>query len=115
MELPPNKPLPEEMSARLALQEPEVQQLMQGAMRSSLQLSTSMLATVLAAGGLGYGVDYLLHTTPLFSIIFFFLGAGLAFFLVIKSAQQQTADLETGMANWALPPKVADSKAATKD
>ena len=95
MPLPPKDSTEEpKMSAREALKDAEVRQIMGKGLGASLQLSTQMAVTLLLAGAIGYGLDRWIDSLPLFSIVFFFLGAGLAGFNVIKALQQQMAVLD---------------------
>jgi len=95
------------MSAREALKNNEVRQMMGKGFGISLQLSSQMAVTMLLAGGLGYGLDRFLNSLPLFSVIFFFLGAGLACFNVIKAVQQQMAAMDATNQD---APKTADGR-----
>ncbi|MCA3249020.1 MAG: AtpZ/AtpI family protein [Rhodospirillaceae bacterium] len=95
MPLPPKDSAEEpKMSAREALKNTEVRQMMGKGFGISLQLSSQMAATLLLAGAIGFGLDRWFDSLPLFSIIFFFLGAGLACFNVIKALQQQMAMMD---------------------
>ena len=95
MPLPPKDSSEEpKMSAREALKDADVRQIMGKGLSASLQLSSQMAATLLLAGAVGYALDRWINSLPLFSIVFFFLGAGLAGFNVIKALQQQMAMMD---------------------
>ena len=55
---------------------------------SAMRVGGDIVAGVTVGGLLGYGIDWLLSTTPVFFILGFFVGAGIIFARMIRSVMK---------------------------
>jgi ATP synthase protein I len=54
----------------------------------AFRIGVELLAALLVGGGIGWLLDHWLGTTPLFLLIFFFLGAGAGMLNVFRAAKE---------------------------
>jgi ATP synthase protein I len=59
----------------------------------AFRFSTEMVAGLVVGGGLGYGIDWLAGTKPLFLIMFFVLGAAAGILNVVRAARELNAEM----------------------
>ncbi|HWA90382.1 MAG TPA: AtpZ/AtpI family protein [Rhizomicrobium sp.] len=59
----------------------------------AFRFSTEMVAGVAVGGALGYGIDWLAGTRPVFLIVFFVLGAAAGILNVIRAARELNAEM----------------------
>jgi ATP synthase protein I len=52
-----------------------------------------MVAALIVGGGIGYGIDWLAGTKPIFLIVFFVLGAAAGIRNVLRAAKELNADM----------------------
>lgn len=62
----------------------------------AFRFSTEMVAALAVGGGLGYGIDWLAGTKPIFLISFFVLGAAGGILNVIRAARELNAKMMAG-------------------
>ena len=58
----------------------------------AFRLVTELLAAVIVGGALGWGLDRIFATGPLFLIVMFLVGVAAGFFNVVRAAQQMNKD-----------------------
>ena len=58
----------------------------------AFRLVTELLAAVIVGGALGWGLDRIFATGPLFLIVMFLVGVAAGFFNVVRTAQQMNRD-----------------------
>lgn len=54
----------------------------------AFRFATEMVTALLVGGGLGWGLDYLFHTRPVFIVIMFLLGAAAGIRNVMSAAKE---------------------------
>jgi ATP synthase protein I len=59
----------------------------------AFRFSTEMVAALVVGGGIGYGIDWLAGTKPIFLIIFFVLGAAAGIRNVLHAAKELNAEM----------------------
>ncbi|HEX2592808.1 MAG TPA: AtpZ/AtpI family protein [Rhizomicrobium sp.] len=59
----------------------------------AFRFSTEMVAALIVGGGLGWGLDRLLGTRPIFLLVFFVLGAAAGIRNVMRAAQEINAEM----------------------
>jgi ATP synthase protein I len=59
----------------------------------AFRFSTEMVAALIVGGGIGYGIDWLAGTKPIFLIVFFVLGAAAGIRNVLRAAKELNADM----------------------
>ena len=59
----------------------------------AFRFSTEMVAALIVGGGMGYGIDWLFGTRPIFLIVFFILGAAAGILNVIRAAREINAEM----------------------
>jgi ATP synthase protein I len=59
----------------------------------AFRFSTEMVAALIVGGGMGYGIDWLAGTKPIFLIIFFVLGAAAGIRNVLHAAKELNAEM----------------------
>lgn len=59
----------------------------------ALRFSTEMVAALIVGGGMGYGIDRLAGTRPVFLIVFFVLGAAAGIINVVRAARELNAEM----------------------
>ena len=59
----------------------------------AFRFSAEMVAGLLVGGGVGYGIDWLAGTRPVFLIVFFVLGAAAGILNVVRAARQINAEI----------------------
>jgi len=59
----------------------------------ALRFSTEMVAGLIVGGGIGYGIDWLAGTKPIFLIVFFVLGAAAGILNVVRAAKELNAEM----------------------
>jgi ATP synthase protein I len=59
----------------------------------AFRFSTEMVAGVAVGGALGYGIDWLAGTKPVFLIVFFILGAAAGILNVVRAAREINAGM----------------------
>lgn len=59
----------------------------------AFRFSTEMVAGLLVGGGIGYGIDWLAGTRPIFLIVFFVLGAAAGILNVVRAAREINAQM----------------------
>lgn len=59
----------------------------------AFRFSTEMVAGLIVGGGMGYGIDWLAGTRPIFMIVFFVLGAAAGIYNVIRAAKELNAEM----------------------
>ncbi len=59
----------------------------------AFRFSTEMVAGLIVGGGVGYGIDWLAGTKPIFMIVFFVLGAAAGILNVIRAAKELNAEM----------------------
>lgn len=59
------------------------------AMGSGLNLGVNMLSSVVVGGAMGYGLDWLFGTLPLFMILMCFLGFAAGLYTIWKAIQNK--------------------------
>jgi ATP synthase protein I len=59
----------------------------------AFRFSAEMVAGLIVGGGIGYGIDWLAGTRPIFLIVFFVLGAAAGIINVIRAAREINAEL----------------------
>lgn len=59
----------------------------------AFRFSTEMVAALIVGGGMGYGIDWLAGTKPIFLIVFFVLGAGAGIRNVLRAAKEINAEM----------------------
>ncbi len=59
----------------------------------AFRFSTEMVAGLIVGGGLGYGIDWLAGTKPIFMIVFFVLGAAAGILNVVRAAKELNAEM----------------------
>ncbi len=57
----------------------------------AFRFSTELVAALIVGGGIGYGIDWLAGTKPIFLIVFFVLGAAAGILNVIRAAKEINA------------------------
>jgi ATP synthase protein I len=62
----------------------------------AMRMSTEFVAAVVIGGGIGWVLDNWLGTSPIFLLIFFFLGTAAGFLNVIRSAREMDAERKDG-------------------
>ena len=62
-----------------------------GAMGTAFRLSADLVSAVVAGGGLGWALDWLLGTGPWLLLLFFFLGIAAGIMNVIRTANAMNA------------------------
>jgi ATP synthase protein I len=60
-----------------------------GGLGSGSRLSVEIIASLLAGLGLGWVIDHFAGTSPLFMLVFMFLGLGLGIYNVIRLSRRQ--------------------------
>lgn len=65
----------------------------------AFRFSTEMVAGLIVGGGIGYGIDWLAGTGPLFLIVFVILGAAAGILNVIRAAKQINAEMASAKEN----------------
>jgi ATP synthase protein I len=58
----------------------------------AFRIGVELLAALLVGGGIGWLLDHWLGSTPLFLIVFFFLGAGAGMLNVFRAAKELNRD-----------------------
>jgi F0F1-type ATP synthase assembly protein I len=71
---------------------PDPNQRMWGGMSTGWAISGTLLSGILAWGGIGYLIDWLVGTTKVFTAIGMVLGAGLAIYLVYVTYGRETGE-----------------------
>jgi ATP synthase protein I len=61
-----------------------------------MRLSVELAAGLVVGGGIGWGLDYLLGTSPLMLIVFFLLGATAGIYGVIRAAMRLNRPADGG-------------------
>jgi ATP synthase protein I len=61
-----------------------------------MRLSVELAAGLVVGGGIGWGLDYLLGTSPLMLIVFFLLGATAGIYGVIRAAMRLNRPADDG-------------------
>jgi ATP synthase protein I len=59
----------------------------------ALRFSTEMVVALILGGLLGYGIDWLAGTKPIFMIVFFVLGAAAGILNVVRAARELNAEM----------------------
>ena len=59
----------------------------------AFRFSTEMVAALIVGGGMGYGIDWLAGTKPIFLIVFFVLGAAAGIRNVLRAAKEINAEM----------------------
>jgi len=59
----------------------------------AFRFSTEMVAGLIVGGGIGYGIDWLAGTKPIFMIVFFVLGAAAGIANVWRAAKEINAEV----------------------
>jgi ATP synthase protein I len=59
----------------------------------AFRFSTEMVAALIVGGGMGYGIDWLAGTKPIFLIVFFVLGAAAGIRNVLHAAKEINAEM----------------------
>ena len=59
----------------------------------AFRFSTELVAGLLVGGGIGYGIDWLAGTKPIFLIVFFVLGAAAGIVNVWRAAKEINAEM----------------------
>lgn len=59
----------------------------------AFRFSAEMVAGLLVGGGVGYGIDWLAGTRPVFLIVFFVLGAAAGLLNVVRAARELNAEI----------------------
>jgi len=59
----------------------------------AFRFSTEMVAALVVGGGMGYGIDWLAGTKPIFLILFFVLGAAAGIRNVLHAAKELNAEM----------------------
>jgi len=59
----------------------------------AFRFSTEMVVALIVGGLLGYGIDWLAGTKPIFMILFFVLGAAAGILNVIRAARELNAEM----------------------
>ena len=59
----------------------------------AFRFSTEMVAALIVGGGMGYGIDWVAGTKPIFLIIFFVLGAAAGIRNVLHAAKELNAEI----------------------
>ena len=62
----------------------------------AFRFSTELVAALIVGGGLGWCLDWLLHTRPIFMIVFFVLGAAAGIRNVMRAAKEINAEIAAG-------------------
>ena len=57
----------------------------------AFRFSTEMVAALLVGGGIGWGLDWLFGTRPIFIVVFFILGAAAGILNVMRAAKEINA------------------------
>ena len=63
------------------------------AMSMGLKAGSEFVAAILVGGAIGWGLDFLLHTKPLLTILFFLLGGVAGVFNVIRATSPKGAHI----------------------
>ena len=58
------------------------------AMGIAFRFSTELVAALVVGGGIGWGLDWLFKTRPIFLVVFFMLGAGAGIRNVMRAATE---------------------------
>jgi ATP synthase protein I len=86
-----------ELGDRLAAAERRSAERSKGPPPTSLgiafRFSTEMVAALIVGGGIGFGIDWLAGTKPIFLILFFVLGAAAGIRNVLKAAKELNAEM----------------------
>ena len=61
------------------------------AMSMGLQAGSEFIAAILVGGAIGWGLDWLLHSKPAFTILFFLLGVAAGIWNVIRATSPKGA------------------------
>jgi ATP synthase protein I len=64
---------------------------MGAAMSMGLRAGSEFVAAILVGGAIGWGIDWLLHTKPAFTIVFFLLGVVAGVWNVIRATSPKAA------------------------
>lgn len=67
---------------------------MASAMSMGLRAGSEFIAAILVGGAIGWGLDWVLHTMPAFTIIFFLLGVVAGVWNVIRATSPKGAGQE---------------------
>jgi ATP synthase protein I len=59
----------------------------------AFRFSTEMVAALIVGGGMGYGIDWLAGTKPIFLIVCFVLGAAAGIRNVLRAAKEINAEI----------------------
>jgi ATP synthase protein I len=59
----------------------------------AFRFSTEMVAALIVGGGIGYGIDWLAGTKPIFLVVFFVLGAAAGIRNVLHAASEINAEM----------------------
>src|SRR6185312_11473815 len=59
----------------------------------AFRFSTELVVGLIVGGGLGYGIDWLAGTKPIFLIVFFVLGAAAGILNVVRAAKEINAEI----------------------
>lgn len=62
-----------------------------GAMGTAFRLSADLVSAVVVGGGIGWGLDWLLGTSPWLLLLFFFCGIAAGILNVIRTAKAMNA------------------------
>ena len=96
--MPPNEPeelrkLGDRLDAAEQRVSPKSQKAPQTSMGIAFRFSTEMVVALILGGILGYGIDWLAGTKPIFMIVFFVLGAAAGILNVIRAARELNAEM----------------------
>ena len=54
----------------------------------AIRFATELLSTVIVGAAIGWGLDWLFHTRPILTVVFFILGAGAGIINVIRASKE---------------------------
>ena len=78
------------------------------AMSLAMKAGSEFVAAIIVGGAFGWGLDWLLHSKPLFTILFFFLGVAAGVWNVIRATSPKGASLGRNS-------RLSDEEAEDKD
>ena len=81
---------------------------MMAAMSLAMKAGSEFVAAIIVGGAFGWGLDWLLHSKPLFTILFFFLGVAAGVWNVIRATSPKGASLGRNS-------RLSDEEAEDKD
>jgi ATP synthase protein I len=61
----------------------------------AVRFSTELIAALVVGAGIGWGIDRVFHTTPVFILVLSFMGAAAGVINVVRAAKEINAQIES--------------------